>query len=385
MINQPPLVVHVVYRFAVGGLENGLVNLINRMPPEEFRHKIIALTDCDAAFCRRLARKDVECVPLNKPPGQGWRVFRPVWRLLRAERPAIVHTRNLSALEMQIPAWAARVPVRIHGEHGRDVDDPDGRNWKYRLERRIIARAVTQFVAVSRDLEQYLVRAVGIEPRKVNWICNGVDEERFKPAAAGARTASPVEDGDTPVVIGTVGRLQAIKDQRTLVAATSRLLAAVPSRRGRFRVVLVGDGPMRATLEREIAERGLGDIVELLGERDDVAELMRGMDIFVLPSIAEGISNTILEAMASGLPVVATRVGGNGELVDDGRTGRLVPAGDAAAMAEALAAYLDSAELRRADGARARQRVEARFGLSAMVEAYRTLYRAALERAGIAV
>lgn len=120
-----PLVMHVVYRFDTGGLENGIVNLINHMPPQAYRHMVVALTEV-TDFSRRLRVPDVQCVALHKPPGHGAKVYPAFWRLLRQHRPAVVHTRNLAALEMQAVAWAARVPARIHGEHGRDVDDLDG-------------------------------------------------------------------------------------------------------------------------------------------------------------------------------------------------------------------------------------------------------------------
>lgn len=365
-----PLVMHVVYRFAVGGLENGVVNLINRLPADEFRHAIVALTACDPAFCRRIERDDVEYVSLEKPPGHGFSVYASAWRLFRERKPAIVHTRNLAALEMQVPALAAGVPVRIHGEHGRDMSDPDGKSRKYRIMRRAYSPFVTHYVTVSADLERYLRNDVGASARKIVQIYNGVDERKFRPAE-GVRA-------DEPLVVGTVGRLQEIKGQPVLVAAVARLLERLPEAARRLRVRLVGDGPLRATLEREIATRNLGNVVELAGERSDVADVMRGFDVFVLPSLGEGISNTILEAMACGLPVVATAVGGNTELVAHGETGTLVPPNDADALAAALAAYLEDPALRRRHGNAARDVVERRFALERMVERYRALYRDAL-------
>lgn len=373
----PPLVMHVVYSFKIGGLENGIVNLVNLLPKDEFRHVIVALTTCDERFCNRIHRDDVELVSLNKLPGHGWRVFPKVWRLCRARRPAIVHTRNLAALEMQLPAFAAGVPVRIHGEHGRDVSDPDGTRFKYKMVRRAYEPFVTRFVTVSSDLERYLTDGVGIAEGKVTRICNGVDESSFGPDAL---LSPPLEEQSKggPLIIGSVGRLQEIKGQHVLIAAVHRLLDRAPRLAGRFRLRLVGDGPLRPTIEREVAERGLGDIVELVGERDDIASVMRHFDLFVLPSLGEGISNTVLEAMASALPVVATAVGGNFELVMPNETGVLVPPNDAEALASALEQYLESPELRKRHGRYARAIVEGRFSLASMVERYRSLYHAAL-------
>jgi glycosyltransferase involved in cell wall biosynthesis len=138
--------------------------------------------------------------------------------------------------------------------------------------------------------------------------------------------------------------------------------------------MLVGEGSLRAPIETLLAETGLADQVWLAGARDDVPALMAAMDLFVLPSLAEGISNTILEAMACGLPVVATRVGGNAELVVEGRTGALVERANPAAMAAALAGYVHDPERRREHGAAARQRIEEGFSLAGMVARYTDLY-----------
>lgn len=380
MSDARPLIAHVVYSFRVGGLENGIVNLINRLPRERFRHALIALTDIDPAFRARIERDDVLYVELNKRPGPGVLLFPRLLGLLRQLRPALVHTRNLAALEMSLPAWLARIPVRIHGEHGRDVDDPDGLARKPRRVRRLYRPFVTHYIALSRELSNYLTHAVGVSSQRVELICNGVDGERFRPAtgAREALTGSPFNDPGL-CVIGTVGRLQAVKDQLRLVRVFARLW-----RSGAFpdlRLVLVGEGTMRGEIEREIREQGVAEAVWLAGERPDVPEVMRSFDLFVLPSLAEGISNTVLEAMACGLPVLASAVGGNPELVEEGVSGSLVPPADDEALGAALARYAASPRLRQQQGRAGRERVEAHFSLAAMVSRYEALYVRELERA----
>lgn len=374
--DEPLLVMHVVFSFAVGGLENGVVNLINRLDGKGFRHVIVALTKCDPAFCARVTRPDVEFVALHKPPGHGFKLFPALFRLFREHRPDVVHTRNLAALETTLPAWLAGVPVRIHGEHGWDVTDPDGTNPKYRLLRRLHRPFVSHYIALSGGLESYLREAIGVPARKVTRICNGVDLSRFAPRGGqrGAMEGSPFNDPGL-YVFGTVGRLQAVKDQMNLLRAFVQLLRREPVLAQRARLVLVGDGPTRAGLEAEIARERVQDHVWLAGERDDVPNVMRSFDCFVLPSRAEGISNTILEAMAAGLPVVATAVGGNGELVIDGETGSLVPSQDAGALADALKIYLSRPELAIAQGRAGRRRVEEKFSLDGMVGQYAGLYQ----------
>lgn len=371
-----PLVMHVLYSFDVGGLENGVVNILNRMPAERFRHMVVALSHCAEGFSKRVQRDDVQFISLHKPPGHGVKLYPRLFRLFREHRPAIVHTRNLAALEAAVPAWAAGVPARVHGEHGWDVSDPGGARRKYQLVRRAYSPFVACYVALSGQIERYLVERVGVAAARVERICNGVDTIRFHPAPGGVRVPLADSPFDTPdvLVVGTVGRLQVVKDQLNLVRAF-----AVARRNGgeaaaRLRLVIAGEGPLRPAIEDEIRQRGLADVVWLAGERKDVPEVMRSLDIFALPSRAEGISNTILEAMASGLPVVATDVGGNGELIETERTGLLVPAEEPVTMAEALMCYASNAALQNSHGLAGRQRVEQGFSLDGMVARYTELY-----------
>lgn len=378
------LIAHIVYSFRVGGLENGMVNLINRLPRDGYRHVVIALTDYDPQFCQRIKREDVRFIALHKTPGHGAKLFPQLYRLLRELRPDIVHTRNLAALEMSLPAWLARVPVRVHGEHGRDVDDPDGSHRAYQWVRRLYSPFVTQYIALSRDLASYLTDIVHIGARRVATICNGVDADRFHPASDAARVQAEGSPFSAPglYVFGTVGRLQAVKDQVGLLRAFARMRREHGEAVDVARLVIVGDGPLRGELERCIVEEGLTEVVWLAGERADVAPLMRSFDCFVLPSLAEGISNTVLEAMACGLPVLASRVGGNPELVRDGVEGVLLPAADPAAWAECMAQCVRHGERGRAMGEAARGRIEAEFSLAGMVRRYDELYQSLLARAG---
>jgi sugar transferase (PEP-CTERM/EpsH1 system associated) len=378
-----PLVVHVVHRFDVGGLENGVANLINRMPTAEYRHAVVALTEV-TSFRERVARDDVTFHALHKSDGHGFRVYPQLLRLFRSLRPAIVHTRNLSALEATIPATLAGVPVRIHGEHGWDVADLVGSSRKYRLLRRLYRPFVHRYVALSQGLESYLVDAVGVRRERVVRICNGVDTARFRPTSDGVRAplaGSPCNHPDLWVV-GTVGRLQRVKDQVTLARAFVRALAITPGAAARMRLAIVGDGPLRAEVDGILAQARVAHLAWLPGERTDVPAILRGLDCFVLPSRAEGISNTILEAMASGLPVIATNVGGNAELVEEGVTGALVPPEDPEALAREIVACFRAPQLAAARGRAGRARAEQLFSLDGMVRRYGDLYQELLAAAG---
>ncbi len=374
-----PLIAHVIYRLDVGGLENGLVNLINHMPAQRFRHAIICLTDY-SDFRRRIRRSDVPVYALRKPPGNSPITLFRLWRLLRQLRPDILHTRNLAALDAVLPAALAGVPVRIHGEHGRDVGDLDGSNRRYQLLRRLFKPFVHRYIALSKDLERYLQSKIHVRPSKIAQLYNGVDTELFHPAGGGREPLPHPEFAPAGAfVIGTVGRMQAVKDQVTLARAFVLLLRMAPQAATRLRLVMVGDGPLRMQVAGILDQAGAGALAWLPGERDDLPRIMRGLDLFVLPSLAEGISNTILEAMASGLPVVATAVGGNPELVEAGRTGQLVPPADPQAMAQAMLRYhADPAECRR-QGREARGSAERDFSMTAMVKNYMGIYERMLE------
>lgn len=375
-----PLVAHVIFRLDVGGLENGLINLINRIPPERFRHVIVSLTDY-SSFRERIKRADVPVFALHKPPGNNPAIYVKLWRLLRQLRPDIVHTRNLAALDALVPAALSGVRVRIHGEHGRDVDDLDGTNTRRQLVRKFFRPFINRYITVSQDLDSYLQQKIGVPASRITQIYNGVDAERFRPAGASGDRI-PHADFSSPgkFVIGCVGRMQSVKDPVTLARAFVQVMQEMPGAKQKLRLVMIGDGPLRAAVNAVLTEAGVEQYAWLPGERDDVANIMRGFDLFVLPSLAEGISNTILEAMSTGLPVIATAVGGNSELVQAGVTGALVPRDDPQSMAREIRIYAESADLCHRQGIEARNAIERKFGMDAMADAYMAVYENLLAR-----
>ena len=372
MSQHPPLIAHIIHRLDYGGLENGLVNLINRMPAARYRHSIVCLTDYNPEFRRRIRQAGVEVVALHKRDGHDLALYGRCWSLLRRLQPAIVHTRNLATLEMQLPARLAGVRARVHGEHGWNCALALLNPRHHQLQR-WLHPLVGHYIALSGEIAHYLEHQAGVAPARISRIINGVDSERFQPG----QDRSPLPPGfATPeaLVIGTVGRLETVKDQITLVRAFIRLAEQRPDASQRLRLMIVGEGSLRAELERLLNAAQLPEWVWLPGARDDVPELLQAMDLFVLPSQSEGISNTILEAMACGLPVIATAVGGNAELVVEGETGQLVPASNPEALATTIGAWLDQPERLRASGAAGRRRIEERFSMDAMVAAYLNVY-----------
>jgi sugar transferase (PEP-CTERM/EpsH1 system associated) len=258
-IRQAPLVAHVVFSFDVGGLENGVVNLINHMPYDAYRHVVIALTEI-TDFRRRIVRDDVQFIALNKAPGHTLWIYPRLLELFRKLRPAIVHSRNLAALEVVVPAWAAGVPVRIHGEHGRDVGDLDGSNRKYQWVRRCYRPFVTHYIALSRDLEHYLKATVGCSPARVAQIYNGVDTRRFHPATTRPPIAGcPFAD---PAVLAGGHRRPHAGGQGSDGSGRGfhpGTLAAFPELKSRLRLVMIGDGPLRAQAQALLERAGVGE------------------------------------------------------------------------------------------------------------------------------
>lgn len=378
--DQPPLVAHVVYRFATGGIENGLVNLINHMSPQRYRHAVIALADV-TDFKWRLKRDDVLFYSLNKAPGHGFWQYPDLFKLFRQLRPAIVHSRNLAALEAQVPAWAAGVPVRIHGEHGRDMADLTGHHVGLQRIRRVYKKFVNHYTALSPDLADYLVDKIHVSPASITQTCNGVDTSSFFPSTEGVKAikACPFDPAHHWLV-GTVGRMQAVKNQVMLAHAFVQALTLDPSLQQRMRLVMVGDGPLRLKAQSVLEAAGLSHLAWLPGERDDVADIMRGLHVFALPSLAEGMCNTILEAMASGLPVIATAVGGNGHLVVPDVTGHLVEPGNPHTMAYQLVNIFKQPQRAKRMGLAGRQRVLDSFSLHSMVSTYASVYDQSLLR-----
>ncbi len=244
-------------------------------------------------------------------------------------------------------------------------------DWEHPLRRRIkafAARRSWRVVANSQAGARGAAQAMGLEPRRLPVIYNGVESDDVTQADAARLRETLGIDAGVPVVL-FVGRLVEHKDVPTLLRATARL------RERGVCVLLAGDGPLAPALQVDIDRLGLHGRVRLLGQRDDTAALMRLSDMVVLPSVSEGLSNVIIEAMMQGLPVIASRVGGNVELVGHDATGLLFEAGDDAALAECMARLLDDPALRARLGAAAGRRAMRDFSVRGMVDAYSSLYR----------
>lgn len=359
-------VVHVLSSLGLGGQEMLVQRLAARQARRGWSVAVVSLetAPAEATLAAALGADGIAVHQVPKRAGVDRTMPLTMGRLLHRLRPDVVHTHN--PLPLIYAAWpAALVGARvIHTKHG--ANPARGANlWA----RRAAARAVDAFVAVSPHTAAQARAARECAGAKLHTIVNGVDTERFAPNAAWRRAHRVAwgVDNDTCVFI-SVGRLDENKNHQLLVAA----FAAVAGMAGAaVKLVVVGDGPTRAALERQAAALGVASSVVFLGRRADTHELLAAADVFALTSQSEGMPLAAAEAMACGLPVVATDVGGMRDLV--GSCGVLVPL-EVDALAETLTQCYREPSVRRGWGASARLRVEGAFSLTAMEQAYADLY-----------
>jgi sugar transferase (PEP-CTERM/EpsH1 system associated) len=364
-------IMHVVETVGMGGgVENGIANLIGRMDSNRFAHVLCAVFHLGTNVDRYPGDR-VQLVSLEQKQRKLAIQVRPLVQMIRKLKPDIVHSRNWGALEAVIAArWAGSCAV-IHSEHGVEVDpaaEPRRRSWFRRLAFELADRVFS----VSYQLQETLARRTGFPLQKIGVIHNGVDTRRFRPdALARRRLREELGISQEEFCIGCVGRLNKIKDYPTMLGAAETFSGSCAS----WRLFIVGSGPGLADLEAFAASKpALAGRVRFLGASDRVAEFLNAIDAYVLPSLCEGISNSLLEAMATGLPVVVSDTGGNPEVVVHGESGFLFPVGDAQRLAEQLVRLYREKDLRGGLGQRALQRVQQQFSLDSMVTQYEDMY-----------
>jgi sugar transferase (PEP-CTERM/EpsH1 system associated) len=364
---SPIKVLHILHAFSHGGLENGIVNIINGSP-QDITHELCILSSA-GEFLGKI-RNPIQCHELHRSPGNGAGLVLQLNRIMRQSGADIVHTRNWGAFDGVLAALFNPKVKLLHGEHGREMTDHQGLNARRNRIRRALSFRIKKFTTVSQDLSSWLINTVGIPAKKVLVIPNGVDACRYRPYRDSA-LRDEFGIGADDFVVGTIGRLDPIKNHKGLIRAFTIAARQVP----RMRLVIVGDGPERSQLEALISSpEGIPTPI-LTGYRSDVERFYGIFDLFVLNSYAEGMSNTLLEAMASQLPIICTPVGANVDLIHDGKQGRYVGIGNDDELAQAILGYCLSQELRFRHSMQARLRVEAGFTLSSMVESYVGLYR----------
>lgn len=358
-------VMQVTQDLGVGGLERVISLLCRRLDPERFEPSVLCLRG-GGPFADELVQ---EGIPVHILPWSRERLdylaFRKVAAILRAERIDVIHTHNTGPFfHGALGAALAGVRTHVHTDHARPF--PDRLRWM--IAENLLSHLAWKVVGVSEHTTDNLARFERISRRKLVTIPNGIE---LQPARRGREEMRRLLGipSDAPV-IGTAGRVIEQKGLEFLVKAAAMLRPRYPD----LRVLVVGDGPEREELEELSRAAGVSDRVHFLGIRMDIPDLLGTFDIYALPSRWEGLPMAVLEAMAAGLPVVASEVGGVPTAIRDGEEGLLVPAEDTAALARALERLLADTSLRRQMGEAARRRYASDFTLDAMTRRYEALY-----------
>ncbi len=364
-----PKILHILNRFDPGGMEKGVVKVISALA-EEFSFSICCLERSGSCEC--LLPPGVAVWQLRRCPGKNLSLPIRLSRILWRERPAVIHSHSLGSLLYACAASIGLPAALIAGEHGDLYTLKPAK--KYAFIRRCLAWRVARFQTVSEAMREDLARLSGISLRRITAIPNGVDTTRFRPAqrrACRSRLGLPV-DGS---VIGVAGRLTSLKRFDTVV----RALPALQKPGQRVSLAVAGDGEERDRLERAAQEANCADRVFFLGHQERMENVFPCFDLLVHPSVSEGMSNVLLEAMACGVPVVASDIPANREVVVDGKTGALCRLPEE--MVGVCRRLLDDRQRLAEMSTAAAAEVRARFPLAAMVAGYRLLYRSVIGRA----
>ena len=364
-------IVHFVENLDRGGLERTVVDLIASQREAGHQCRVICLFKL-GLLAKELLASGVRVEACGKRPGLDLRALRRARALIRQSPDAVLHTHNAMAhYYAVIASMGLPLKCRINTRHGMGGRARSGRQeWLYRQSMRF-----TDYAVAVCEAARERFAAEGVEPQRgLLSVPNGIRLERFKPADAAGRQVLATELGwpQGSRIVGTVGRLQPVKDHALLLRAFAKVRMQVPE----AVLAIVGDGPLRGALEAQAQQAGLSDAVRFLGDRHDVPRLLTGMDVFALSSASEGYSIALLEACAAGLPIVATDVGGNREIVRDGINGRLVPAADVAALATALIALLRGGDEAGRMGRAGQAWAQAEASFRTMAERYHGLYDA---------
>lgn len=387
-MNRKLHVMHILLSLETGGCENGIVNLINNMDTDKFKVSVCCL-DKIGELAERIheRRRNVVLVKKNGRPGI-IDILR-LSKLFYREGVNIVHTHGWGTVAMgYLSAKLAGVPVVIHGEHGSLHVE----NRRRIFAQKILFRLVDCTVTVSKDLQSRLASVFNVDKRLFYPIINGVDSSRFieKNPTSKAIIRNQLGIDENGCLIGSVGRLVEWKRHDVLINAAENLV----KRGNNVFLMIVGDGPLKESLQALIDNKGLKNRLFLVGRRENVSDYLSAMDIFALTSSSstpdqsssvtngtlqlpvefEGVSNALLEAMACGLPVVATNVGGTPEIVEDTHTGYLFEPGNADLLINTLSMLVMDKDLRIKVGNSARKSIVDKFDLSTMVRGYEELY-----------
>jgi glycosyltransferase involved in cell wall biosynthesis len=372
-------VLHIYQNSKVGGIQQQLVSLL-RAYDREILNPTVCCFGPKREIGGEIEKLGIEIVALNRTryskftPG----IVRDIYRLIKDRDIHVLRTHKYRAnLYGRLAGWLAGVPVVISSEHNIY------REKEKRLYRRIINKVLSgctdKVIAVSEAVENDMLAYDGISPSKIMVIYNGVDMERFSPERKYFNIRREFSIDDDSVVVGFIGRLVHNKGLEYLLMAFGQ----VKQRHHDTKLIIVGDGSLMQELKGKARDLGIGDSVVFTGLRRDVPDLLASMDVFVMPSVKEGLGNSILEAMVMRKPVVATDVGGIPEIVQNGRTGLVVPPARHSALAEAIMTLITDRRLAAEFGEAAEGFIREGFSIKATAGKWQHLYESLLEEKGV--
>ncbi len=361
-------IMYLLHSLERGGLEKCVATLVNKINPEIFVPSVCCLSELGMSLS--LIEKDnVKIFNMEKGDAHEAFLFLRLARLFKREKIDILHTNGWAALfDGFFGAKIGRVPVVVHTEHGKDVEDFVQIQQRRVWARRLITPFLDQMIAVSDDIKKQFVNVTGLKAEQIVCIHNGIEFHDVEINYKEKRKEIGVKDIE--ILIGAVGRLESVKNYDVFIQAAELVLKEYPL----VKFILIGDGTLKEKLQSLTTKLGIEKSVLLLGERNDVDELLKVMDIFVLPSRSEGLSIALLEAVANKLPIVATNVGGNPEVVIDGKTGILIPSGDVSSLVRAITELLKDEDRRKNMGENGFVVVKEEFTVEKMIANHEELY-----------
>lgn len=374
MKEQKIKILHVIDSLGVGGMERVVVDVANGLDLGRFEQTVCCLSR-RGELADQL-RDDVRCIDLGKGDKADRLMPLKLARVIRRERPDIVHSQSWSGVDTALATLLTPGVKLVHSEHGRNYPHWQRQPLLRRLARRGVYQRADAVFAISAEVREFYCRQTGFPVERMGVIPNGIDLRRIHEAdARGVREELGISPDD--FVLGTVARLDLTKDTISLARAFAAV--ALEHRKPKLKLLIVGEGEERAHLEEFVRRMNLDCAVLFAGMRRDVPRLLRAMDVFALSSVSEGMPLTVLEAMAARLPVVATNVGALPELVEEGKTGFLVPIRHAAALSDKLEVFLANRQLVKTFGEAARRKVEREFSIEQMLQSYAELYESVLK------
>jgi len=360
---------HLYETCGPGGAESVILDLVRHLDPKKFKSTVALLVE--GWLTDRLKEAGISPIHLVQRSAFDPRTILELWRVVQQRRIELIHAHEFYTNVVGFAvAKLAGIPF-IATVHGKSYY-PD--RWRRILAYRIMARYANYVVAVSDDLGAFLMKNIGMDTARLITVPNGINLDQYGYAEEPARCREALGIERTARVIGAVGSLYAVKGHTYLLQAMRDIAVEHPD----ALLPLVGKGDLLGQLEAEAREYGIANQVRFLGFRDDVRDVLGVMDVFVLPSLSEGLPMSVLEAMAMARPIVAMAVGGVPEVITDGHTGLLVPPRNPAMLAERISFLLKNPEVAENLGRRARKRIATAYTLGHMVNRYQELYSGCL-------